>query len=179
MNLKRKLTYRNLANSLSIIRLFLGLPLIIVLSQSMILLAWLLIIVGALTDCLDGILARKAGGGSSWGAKIDPLADKIMNLAPLIWIAQLKTFPIWAIWLLISREIFITSWRTNNYKDAPASIEAKLKTVLQFISFLLILWPKQLALNNLLYSINELGYMLLWAAIFMSIFSALRYINNQ
>ena len=179
MNLQRKLNYRNSANSLSILRLFLGLPLILLLSQNKIFLAWCLLIIGALTDWLDGFLARKAGGGSSWGAKIDPLADKIMSLAPLLWISQLKIFPIWAIWLLISREIFITAWRSNSPKDTSASIDAKLKTTLQFLSFLLILWPKEIAINNLPIPFNELGYTLLWAAILMSIFSAIRYINNQ
>ena len=179
MYLKRKLNYRNSANSLRILRLFLGLPLILLLSQNKIFLAWCLLIIGILTDWLDGFLARKAGGGSSWGSKNDPLADKIMSLAPLLWISQLKTFPIWAIWLLISREIFITAWRSNSPKDTSASVDAKLKTTLQFLSFLLILWPKQIALNNLIITLNELGYILLWAAIVMSIFSALRYINNQ
>ena len=179
MKLKTKLNYRKSANALSLLRLLLGLPLILLLSHNKIFMAWCLLIIGALTDWLDGFLARKAGGGSSWGSKIDPLADKIMSLAPLLWISQLKIFPIWAIWLLISREIFITAWRSNSTKDASASIEAKLKTTLQFLSFLLILWPKQLTLNNLLIPINELGYILLWAAIIMSIFSALRYINSH
>ncbi len=179
MNLIRKINYRNSANSLSILRLFLGLPLIVLLSQNKIFLAWCLLIIGALTDWLDGFLARKAGGGSLWGSRIDPLADKIMSLAPLLWISQLKIFPIWAIWLLISREILITAWRSNNSKDASASIDAKLKTTLQFLSFLLILWPKQIALNNMLIPLNELGYLLLWASIVISIISALRYINNQ
>ena len=102
-----------------------------------------------------------------------------MSLAPLLWISQLKIFPIWAIWLLISREIVITAWRSNSPKDTSASLDAKLKTTLQFLSFLLILWPKQLTFNNLLIPLNELGYILLWAALIMSIFSALRYINNQ
>ena len=179
MNLKRKLNYRNSANSLTILRLFLGLPLILLLSQNKIFLAWCLLIIGALTDWLDGFLARKAGGGSSWGSKIDPLADKIMSLAPLLWISQLKIFPIWAIWLLISREMLITAWRSNGAKDTSASIDAKLKTTLQFLSFLLILWPKEIAKDNLLITLNQLGYILLWAAIVMSIFSALRYINSQ
>ncbi len=179
MPIIRNLNYRNSANLLSILRLFLGLPLIILLSQDKLLLAWFVLILGAITDWLDGVLARKAGGGSVWGAKVDPLADKIFILAPILWISQFNSFPLWAIWILISRELFITAWRSNSLKEAPASMDAKIKTTLQFTSILLILWPRELSIDNFLFSTNELGYFLLWLSIIMSIISAIKYIKNQ
>ncbi len=179
MSLIKNINYRNFANFLSLLRLLLGLPLIILLSQNNLFLAWLVLIIGAFTDYLDGVLARKAGGGSSWGAKVDPLADKIMILAPVLWISKSGIFPLWAIWFLISRELFITAWRANSQKDLPASSVAKLKTSLQFISILLILWPKEIMINQTFFQINELGYFLLWASIIISIISAIKYIKTQ
>ncbi len=65
-------------------------------------LAWLLLLLAALSDVVDGWLARRAGGGSSWGARLDPLADKLLLAAPIIWLASTNVLPLWSIWLLLA-----------------------------------------------------------------------------
>ena len=65
-----------------------------------------------------------------------------MLLGPMIWLVHENLVPLWAIWLIISRELLITSWRSNKITGGPASIQGKYKTTLQFTSIILLLWPK-------------------------------------
>ena len=129
-------------NGLTILRLLLGLPIIIALSNNKHDIFILLVLIGGLTDFLDGYYARKYNCQSILGAKLDPLADKIMLLGPMIWLVHDKLLPLWAIWLILSREIIITSWRSDKSTGGPASISGKYKTILQFISIILLFWPE-------------------------------------
>ena len=147
---------RQLANIITMLRLFLALPLIYSFYRDNLSLAFILIIVGAFSDILDGYFARKAGGGSQWGAKLDPLADKILIFIPIIWLTESGIIPFWATWLLFSRELIISTWRAQQISGGPASLFGKSKTVLQFTSILLMIWPSTLGgyyySNILLYS---------------------------
>ena len=75
---------RRLADGLTVGRAALGLPLIAALSGGQPALAWWLLLLGGLSEAADGWLARRAGGGSVWGARLDPLTDKILIAAPLL-----------------------------------------------------------------------------------------------
>jgi hypothetical protein len=55
--------------------------------------AWGLLLLGGISDAADGWLARRAGGGSAWGAQLDPLTDKILISAPLLWLAASGSQP--------------------------------------------------------------------------------------
>ena len=81
------LPLRSLANGLTIARAVAGLPLILALQADAAALAWWLLLMAGLSDAADGWLARRAGGGSSWGARLDPLTDKVLIAAPLLWLA--------------------------------------------------------------------------------------------
>jgi CDP-diacylglycerol---glycerol-3-phosphate 3-phosphatidyltransferase len=132
---------RQLADGLTVARAVLGLPLIIALAGGQPALAWWLLLLGGLSDWADGALARRAGGGSVWGARLDPLTDKILISAPLLWLGSEGILPLWAIWLLLARELLISGWRSEASGGGPASLGGKAKTVLQFTSLLLLLWP--------------------------------------
>ena len=172
---------RVLANILTLTRFFLGLPIIICLSYSLELSAWLFFLIGGLSDWLDGYFARLSGGGTVLGARLDPLADKVLIMSPLIWIASnsLLPIPLWAIWLLISREFVISIWRTGQSFGAPASKQAKLKTLLQFISLLLIMWPISFGGEQVKYSMQLYGLILFWPSLLLAITSAIAYITKQ
>ncbi|HJN36626.1 MAG TPA: CDP-alcohol phosphatidyltransferase family protein, partial [Prochlorococcaceae cyanobacterium Fu_MAG_50] len=73
-----------MADGLTLARAVAGLPLMLFLLTDHQVLAWLLLLLGGLSDAADGWLARRAGGGSTWGARLDPLADKLLIAAPLI-----------------------------------------------------------------------------------------------
>ena len=104
---------RQLADALTVGRAVVGFPLILALSNGHAAVAWWLLLLGGLSDAADGWLARRAGGGSVWGARLDPLTDKILILAPLLWLGAAGSLPLWAIWLLLARELLISGWRAG------------------------------------------------------------------
>ena len=159
--------------------MFMGLPLIISLSYRRYEYSILFLFLGALTDYLDGYLARIKKCKTIIGAKLDPLADKILLLGPFIWIAHENLVPAWTIWLLLSRELLITGWRSDNSTGAPASTQGKLKTTFQFTSLILLLWPKNWASEHALYVLNSCGHILFWISLLLALSSSIKYIVNQ
>ena len=175
----RLIAWPKIINGLTISRILLGLPIIISLRTGNNDIFILIILIAGLTDFLDGYFARKYSHQSSLGAKLDPLADKILLLGPMIWLVHENLVPIWAVWLIISRELLITSWRSDKTSGGPASIQGKCKTALQFISIILLLWPQNWGSIYTIYIINKIGYISFWIALFLTISSAMKYIFNQ
>ena len=173
-----KINYRKIANITTIFRIFLGLPLAILLFLNNTSLSWFLLLFAGFTDWLDGWAAKRSGGGSNWGAQADPLADKIILLAPIIWLVQTNIIPLWSVWILISREYIITAWRKNDKKGAPASILAKIKTMLLFVSMIFILWPTYIGGDFITDIINKAGIIIYWFSLFIAVTSAYRYFKS-
>ena len=163
---------RQLADGLTVARAVLGLPMLLALIAGHAALAWWLLVLGGFSDAADGWLARRAGGGSSWGARLDPLTDKILISAALLWLAAEQVLPVWAIWLLIARELLITGWRSGLSSGGPASVSAKAKTVLQFVALLLLLWPASWPLAA---GLQSLGWWLFWPSLALALWSAIGY----
>ena len=126
------------------------------------------------------------GGGSEWGARLDPLTDKILIAAPLLWIGAEGRLPLWAIWLLLARELLISGWRSAATGGGPASLGGKAKTILQFASLLLLLWPNSwgaaldgensFGLPGLL---HLSGYWLFWPSLLLALSSAWGYLKRR
>ena len=179
---------RRLADGLTAGRALLGLPLILALAGGLQELAWGLLLLGGLSDWADGALARRAGGGSPWGARLDPLTDKILIAAPLLWLAAQPTWPqqlpLWAIWLLLARELLISGWRSGASGGGPASLAGKAKTVLQFASLLLLLWPARWGLGlglggaQPVTALHQLGWGLFWPSLLLALSSAWGYLRK-
>jgi CDP-diacylglycerol--glycerol-3-phosphate 3-phosphatidyltransferase len=176
---------RRLADGLTVARALLGLPLLLALAAGNQGLAWVLLALGGLSDAADGALARRAGGGSVWGARLDPLTDKILICAPLLWLAAQGTLPLWAVWLLLARELLISGWRAGQGSGGPASWGGKAKTILQFASLLLLLWPDGWdtavivpGVFGLVVLLRGLGYLLFWPSLVLAFTSALGYLRK-
>ncbi|MEB3235769.1 MAG: CDP-alcohol phosphatidyltransferase family protein [Cyanobacteriota bacterium] len=169
---------RRAADGLTVARALLGLPLILALAHGQAALAWLLLLLGGLSDWLDGLLARRAGGGSIWGARLDPLTDKILISAPLLWLGAAGRLPLWAIWLLLARELLISGWRAAETSGGPASLAGKAKTVLQFASLLLLLWPTGWGGAPLAQVLHSMGFWLFWPSLLLALSSALGYVRR-
>ena len=120
--------------------------------------ALFIFILASITDGVDGYYARKYDQVTPEGKFLDPLADKILLIGPMIWLVHENLVPLWAIWLIISRELLITSWRSEKTSGGPASILGKYKTTFQFASIILLLWPKSWGTNYSIYIINKIGY---------------------
>lgn len=174
---------RRLADALTVARAVIGLPLLLALGQSWWSLAWVLLLLGGLSDAADGWLARRSGGGSVWGARLDPLTDKILISAPLLWLGSsqrpdLIALPLWAVWLLLARELLISGWRAGQGNGGPASRSGKAKTILQFLSLLLLLWPPSWC-GALAGALHQLGFWLFWPSLLLALTSALGYLRAQ
>jgi CDP-diacylglycerol--glycerol-3-phosphate 3-phosphatidyltransferase len=127
------------ANILTISRIFIApLFLVLVLMDTVwgMHVAVVLYIVGAITDYLDGLVARRYGQMTELGTELDPLADKI--LTTMAWIAffMLDIMPLWMVIVIVVRDFGTTVLRTYaSSKGTPivTSSLAKWKTFLQML----------------------------------------------
>ncbi len=103
-----------------------------------------LFILGAISDYLDGLLARKYQAVSSVGKSLDPLADKVLTGFALLAFYFLTIIPLWMVLIVLFRDIFTTAIRmldgsvNLNFKTSEP---ARIKTFLQmfFISGILFI----------------------------------------
>lgn len=151
----------NIPNILTISRLFLTLPLIIFLEINKTKFVFALIILGGITDYFDGYFARKLNLKTKFGAIIDPLADKIFLLIPLLWLSKMEIIPFWSLALILFRELIISALRTTMKDGLPASQLGKYKTFFFFISLVIFFQPfSKYLLFNLGITCYWLGFIL-------------------
>jgi CDP-diacylglycerol--glycerol-3-phosphate 3-phosphatidyltransferase len=105
--------------------------------------------VAALTDWLDGYLARKQGLTSTLGRNLDPLVDKVLICGAFIFLVPVEGAAIqaWMVTVVVSRELIITSLRSfleNRGATFGADWLGKIKMVLQCAALLAIFLALQL-----------------------------------
>ncbi len=106
----------------------------------------IIFVAAALTDWLDGYLARKLGQTSNFGAFLDPVADKLMVSAALIVLVQMGRADAILAFIIIGREITISALRewmaqAGKSKSVAVSTIGKFKTAAQMIAVVaLLLW---------------------------------------
>ncbi len=126
-------------------------------------------VLASATDFFDGYIAREFNQITTLGAILDPLADKMLTLAAFLGLMMLHRANPWAIYLILTRELFITGLRVSAISrgmDISASWMGKVKTVAQMfaIGFLLMNW--------------EYGAALLWISVFLTLYSGGEYIKE-
>jgi CDP-diacylglycerol--glycerol-3-phosphate 3-phosphatidyltransferase len=133
--------------------------------------------IAALTDWLDGYLARALGQTSAFGAFLDPVADKLMVAAALIVLIDLdRVAPLIAL-IIIGREITISAlreWMAKAGKSASVAVSfvGKLKTTAQMVAIVLLLYFTPLAGLP----IATLGTLLIWIAALLTLASMAYYL---
>ncbi len=103
--------------------------------------ALLLLIAAAISDLYDGKIARKMGNVTNFGKIMDPLADKILVSAALIFLVQKSVIPAWMVIIIISREFAVMGLRilaSMEQKIIVADKYGKYKTAAQLISIIVI-----------------------------------------
>ena len=134
----------------------------------------------AITDWLDGYLARRLGATSAFGAFLDPVADKLMVAAALILLVELGRAEAYLAIIIIGREIAISALREwmaqlgRSRKTAVAFI-GKVKTVAQMTAIIaLLLW------ENVVPGISTqiLGTAALWIAAILTLWSMFHYLRR-
>ncbi len=105
--------------------------------------ATLIFIIAAVTDLVDGALARRQGLVTTFGKVADPLADKALTGAALIGLSLLDELWWWVTVLILAREVGVTVIRFVVIKHGviPASRGGKLKTILQMVGITMFLMP--------------------------------------
>ncbi len=170
----------NLPTWITISRLF-GLPFIFYFlenptSESRWIAVTIFVIV-AITDWLDGYLARKLNQVTELGKFLDPLVDKLLILGVLLVLIQLGQVPAWGVFLILGRELAIAGWRVNpnltgNKSISGANIWGKLKTVTQITAIALLIAP--------LPSIwEQISLIIFWIAVSLTLISGVIYIWPQ
>ncbi|MCK4248653.1 MAG: CDP-diacylglycerol--glycerol-3-phosphate 3-phosphatidyltransferase [Candidatus Omnitrophica bacterium] len=105
-------------------------------------LALLTFALAAITDFLDGYIARTRNIVTEFGKFMDPIADKILILCPFLAFVEMDIIPAWMVLIIFSREITITSLRllaASQGRIVAATRAGKHKTVWQFIGIFVIL----------------------------------------
>lgn len=133
--------------------------------------------IAAITDWLDGYLARKLNQMSAFGAFLDPVADKLMVAAALILLLQLGRVDAVVALVIIGREIAISALRewmagAGQSKSVAVSFVGKVKTASQMIAIVLLLYHEPIgALNTL-----QAGTWLIYLAAILTVASMVYYV---
>ena len=142
--------------------------------------ATVLFILFALTDWLDGYLARKLNQTSAFGAFLDPVADKFLVCASLLVLVDLGRVDVIVALLIIGREIAISSLREwmaliGAAKSVAVNLLGKLKTALQMVAIPFLLFDGTLWgwLDTGIW-----GTVLIWLAAFLTIWSMFYYLKK-
>ncbi|NJL58532.1 MAG: CDP-diacylglycerol--glycerol-3-phosphate 3-phosphatidyltransferase [Desulfobacteraceae bacterium] len=138
-------------------------------------LAALLFSAAAITDYLDGYIARHMGLESEFGKAMDPLADKLLISSSLIMLASVRWIPGWIVCIIIAREIGITGLRgmvSDKGADVGATWLGKYKTGFQIAAII----PLLIHFKYLGVELHIVGMFFLWGALILTIWSGIDYL---
>jgi CDP-diacylglycerol--glycerol-3-phosphate 3-phosphatidyltransferase len=130
--------------------------------------------IAAITDYLDGYIARKNKQVTKLGILLDPIADKLLVISALILFVDMELIPAWIAIIIIAREFTVTGLRfvaLSMDMVIPAEMGGKLKVTAQISSIIVLLVDKTFVSIDL-YSI---GILLLWVAMVLGILSGIQY----
>lgn len=135
----------------------------------------LIFILAALTDWLDGQLARKYELVTNFGKFADPLADKLLVLTALILLIELGLVASWLVAIIVAREISVTGLRLllveEGGKVLAAAWPGKIKTTSQMLAIVFLL-VDDFPFGGLSLSI---GNIMLYIALFFTVYSGIEY----
>ncbi len=178
----------NLPNKLTIFRVILILPFVLLLLGGFHEWGWFtaifggimeyvdyialaIFIIASLTDLLDGKIARKYNLVTNFGKFMDPLADKLLVCAALIALVEMSRIPSWVVIIIISREFIISGFRTiasDNGVVIAASYWGKFKTTFQMIMVCLMIANIE--------ALSVLTVIIMWVALILTVVSLIDYL---
>jgi len=167
------------ANAVTIARILLSPLLFIVILENEATLgtSWAAVALGALlalSDILDGKLARRSSTVSRSGAFLDPLADKIVVLGTMVCLVAVDRYYWIPVALIAAREIGISLWRVRFARiglSVPARRSAKWKTMIQGVALCIAVVP-------LLENQQGVVDIALWVAVAVTLFSGWQYLRD-
>lgn len=178
----------NLPNKLTVFRVILIVPFVLLMLGSHLQWGWFMAVFGgivdyadyialgifiiaSLTDLLDGKIARKYNLVTNFGKFMDPLADKLLVCSAMICLIELDRIPAWIVIIIISREFIISGFRSvaaDNRVVIAASYWGKFKTTFQMVMVcLMIIDIEALAI---------LTQIIMWIAVVLTVVSLVDYL---
>jgi CDP-diacylglycerol--glycerol-3-phosphate 3-phosphatidyltransferase len=144
------------------------------------LVATVMFVVFALTDWLDGYLARKLNQTSAFGAFLDPVADKFLVCASLLVLVHLGRADVFVALIIVGREIAISALREwmaqiGASRSVAVHMLGKLKTTFQMVAIPFLLY------NDTLFGIVDThvwGTVLIWIAAVLTVWSMVYYLRK-
>ena len=106
--------------------------------------ALFIFIIAALTDVADGLVARKRNQVTDFGKFMDPLADKILTFAAMLWFVEIGIMPAWLVLIVIIREFMVTGIRlvaAAKGRVIAATLSGKVKTVVTIVCLIAMFLP--------------------------------------
>lgn len=167
----------NIPNILTIVRILLVPILVVVLLtkfEGKELVGLALFLFAALTDFLDGFLARRLNLVSRLGQLLDPAADKILVAAAFISLVELdpRVTPSWMVVAILAREFAVSALRSHAAAEhvvIPAGWSGKVKTGAQIVAISLLI------IYNKLGEFSHLAPISLWVAVIVTAYSGVEY----
>jgi len=166
----------NLPISLTLLRIFI-VPLLVVLlftkGKNMDLWAVGVFLLAAVTDLLDGYLARRRSQITTLGIMLDPIADKLLTSAAFISLVELHLIPAWMVVIIVGRELAVSGLRAIASAQGwvlGASELGKTKMVFQVVAITVIVLEQR---NPMM---RPLGGVLLWMVVVFALSSAAQYL---
>ena len=147
-------------------------------AQNQNLIATALFIAAAITDWLDGFLARRLNQMSAFGAFLDPVADKLMIACALIVLVWLQRADALIAVVIIGREIAISALRewmakSGQSKSVAVNFLGKIKTISQMIAVPMLLYHERIGV----FSPQRVGTWLIYLAALLTLVSMLYYLK--
>jgi CDP-diacylglycerol--glycerol-3-phosphate 3-phosphatidyltransferase len=147
--------------------------------------------IGAITDAVDGHLARKNNQITNFGKFLDPIADKVLTTSALLAFMSMGLCNIWIVMLVLTREFAIASVRmiaASNGVVIPANVWGKIKTVTQMVFTILIMLlgeayyiveMKHIDLFSRLPDLSLVSNGLLWVTAIFTVLSGVVYLFDS
>ncbi|TMA26976.1 MAG: CDP-diacylglycerol--glycerol-3-phosphate 3-phosphatidyltransferase [Deltaproteobacteria bacterium] len=141
--------------------------------------------VAAISDWLDGWLARVSDKVTTLGKFLDPLADKVIVLSALVMLVRLGRVPVWVVVIIVAREFLISGLRTIAVSEGlviSASQGGKWKTSLQLTGIICLMLHYHFPIDYLfgqplMTDFQAVGSMLLYFSLIPAIASAIEYVR--
>ena len=171
----------NLPNALTTVRVgVVPLVMYLVLSDRPSALLWATAVftAAALTDLLDGYLARRWGQVTTFGKVIDPLADKLLVLGALLALLPLGRVSPWLAFLLLGREFAVTTMRVlaaAEGRAVSARSLGKQKTIVQMVGIGALILHRVVELGPLRIDAHYWGTWVLWVGVALGLVSGFDY----
>jgi cardiolipin synthase len=131
--------WSHLPNGITVLRLLLVVPVVACLAGGSPRTALAVFGLAALTDALDGYLARRLGAVTRLGARLDPLADKCLLSGAYLALGLAGAAPWWLVGLILGRDLYILLgagllYAVTRRRDFPPSVWGKLSTLVQIVA---------------------------------------------